>query len=447
MSVKVVSPTESGQPQLPMSLRPHTGRSPLRPSVSSAPPVPGCVEPRKPRRRPVDAGQPELPMTPEPAAAPVAGTEPAERRAEPSRPAAEPAVAEPELPSRPPELPLEAPAAAASVPEQPRPAAEPAEPELPMLLRPPAAAPVAEADLQLSLREPAAVEPAPRSAAAPELPSRPPAAGAEPSPLLAVESAEPELPMLLRPPAAAPVAEADMQLSLREPAAVEPVLGSAAEPELPTPVREPAAVEPAPRSAAEPELPSRPPTVGAEPSPLPAVESAEPELPMLLRPPAAAPVAEPELPPHPPATEREQSQLPMSLRPPAPPVAAGLLAQARRQLAEAERETDPVERFVGAYLAALRGAAAVLAARGRPHRGRARPASTWLLLDSVAPELREWSAFFASNSAARAAAQAGITGKVSAESAAGLVRAATPFLELVRRLVHGLPITGEAHVA
>ncbi|WP_408630277.1 SAV_6107 family HEPN domain-containing protein [Amycolatopsis mongoliensis] len=162
---------------------------------------------------------------------------------------------------------------------------------------------------------------------------------------------------------------------------------------------------------------------------------------MSLRPPAAAVAAEPA------AADHRQSELPMSLRPPAPPVAAGLLAQARRGLAEAERETAPAERFIGAYLAALRGAAAVLAARGRPHRGRARPASTWVLLDSVAPELREWSAFFASNSAARAAAQAGITGKVTAESATELVRAATPFLELVRRLVHGLPITGEAHVA
>nr|WP_308443397.1 SAV_6107 family HEPN domain-containing protein [Amycolatopsis bullii] len=149
----------------------------------------------------------------------------------------------------------------------------------------------------------------------------------------------------------------------------------------------------------------------------------------------------------PPGADSDQSQLPMSLRPPASPAAAGLLAQARRGLAEATRETRPAERFIGAYLAALRGAAAVLAARGRPHRGRARPASTWVLLDSVAPELREWSAFFASNSATRAAAQAGITGKVTAESAAGLVGAATPFLELVRRLVHGLPITGEAHVA
>jgi hypothetical protein len=186
------------------------------------------------------------------------------------------------------------------------------------------------------------------------------------------------------------------------------------------------------------------------PASAPVVDSRQPELPM---PPcrSAAETAsdQPQLPPRPPAadTEPDQSLLPMAVRPPAPPVAAGLLAQARRGLAEAERETDPAERFIGAYLAALRGAAAVLAARGRPHRGRARPASTWVLLDSVAPELREWSAFFAGNSATRAAAQAGITGKVTAESAAGLVRAATPFLELVRRLVHGLPITGEAHVA
>jgi hypothetical protein len=142
-----------------------------------------------------------------------------------------------------------------------------------------------------------------------------------------------------------------------------------------------------------------------------------------------------------------QPQLPLSLRPPASPAAAGLLAQARRGLSEAERETDPAERFIGAYLAALRGAAAVLAAHGRPHRGRSRPASTWVLLDADAPELREWSAFFASNSATRADAQAGITGRVTAEAAAELVRAAKPFLELVRRLVHGLPIAGEAHVA
>ncbi|HWD06375.1 MAG TPA: SAV_6107 family HEPN domain-containing protein [Amycolatopsis sp.] len=142
-----------------------------------------------------------------------------------------------------------------------------------------------------------------------------------------------------------------------------------------------------------------------------------------------------------------QPQLPLSLRPPAPPAAAALLAQAKRGLADAENERDPAERFIGAYLAALRGAGAVLAVRGRPRRSQGRPASGWVLLDAVAPELREWSAFFAANSETRAAAEAGITGRVTAESAAELSRATALFLEVVRRVVHGLPISGQANVA
>lgn len=225
------------------------------------------------------------------------------------------------------------------------------------------------------------------------------------------------------------------QLELRPPAVAEPAQQRrAAVPEPSQPLPPVDSAQPLQRPVSpDPQQPSPEDSASQAELPIPPqrpAPGADPELPMALRPPTG-----------------DQSALPMSLRPPASPAAAGLLAQARRGLAEAERETRPAERFIGAYLAALRGAAAVLAARGRPHRGRARPASTWVLLDSVAPELREWSAFFASNSATRAAAQAGITGKVTAESADGLVRAATPFLELVRRLVHGLPITGEAHVA
>jgi hypothetical protein len=266
---------------------------------------------------------------------------------------------------------------------------DPGQPQLPMPLRPPVT-PAAAGTHHVRPRR----HPSTRSSAAD---------GARLRPSVPADSGQPELPMS---PSSVPAAES-------------------AQPELPASLRPPAA---AAADGGQSELPAslRPPTAAAD--------GDQPELPTPLQPPADD-------------AERSQSQLPMSLRPPAPPVAAGLLAQARRGLADAERETAPAERFIGAYLAALRGAAAVLAARGRPHRGRARPASTWVLLDSVAPELREWSAFFASNSAARAAAQAGITGKVTAESAAALVRAATPFLELVRRLVHGLPITGEAHVA
>ncbi|GAA5159979.1 SAV_6107 family HEPN domain-containing protein [Amycolatopsis dongchuanensis] len=131
-----------------------------------------------------------------------------------------------------------------------------------------------------------------------------------------------------------------------------------------------------------------------------------------------------------------QHELPLPVRPPTAPAAVALLNEARQGLAEAEHATDPVTKFVTSYLAALRGGAAVLAARGRPHRGRARPASVWVLLESAAPELAEWSAYFAANSAARAAAQAGITRRITEASAAELCRQAGLFLELADRVVH-----------
>ena len=121
----------------------------------------------------------------------------------------------------------------------------------------------------------------------------------------------------------------------------------------------------------------------------------------------------------------------------APESALGLLAQAEAGLAAAELEEDAARRFAESYLAALRAAAALLAMRGRPHRARSRPMSVWTLLSSVAPELREWAAFFASCSATRASVQAGITRAVSPRSADDLVRQTGQFLELVSRLIRG----------
>lgn len=122
-------------------------------------------------------------------------------------------------------------------------------------------------------------------------------------------------------------------------------------------------------------------------------------------------------------------------QPPAVPVALSLLAQARRGLAEAEWDLDPVERFTAAYSSALRAAAAVLAARGRPHRGRARPTSVWVLLESAAPELAEWARFFAAHSGMQAAAQAGISSRIATRSADDLLRQAWQFTGLVERSV------------
>lgn len=124
-------------------------------------------------------------------------------------------------------------------------------------------------------------------------------------------------------------------------------------------------------------------------------------------------------------------------RPAPPPSAMSLLDDAKRGLDEASRETDAAYRFAGAYLAGLRAAAAILAARGRPHRGRSRPVSVWSLLGTVAPELAEWAAFFDSNSATRAAVQSGITRHVTARMADDLVRQTTQFVAIAQRAVRG----------
>ncbi|GAA3851148.1 hypothetical protein GCM10022243_16140 [Saccharothrix violaceirubra] len=124
-------------------------------------------------------------------------------------------------------------------------------------------------------------------------------------------------------------------------------------------------------------------------------------------------------------------------RVPLPPSSAvALLDQARRCLREADRETAPASRFAAAYLGALRAAAAVLAARGRPHRGRAKPTSVWVLLPRLAPEFTEWAAFFDACSATRELVLAGVTGHVADREADDLVRQVGQFAVLVGGIVH-----------
>ncbi|MFJ3200733.1 SAV_6107 family HEPN domain-containing protein [Streptomyces sp. NPDC086989] len=130
--------------------------------------------------------------------------------------------------------------------------------------------------------------------------------------------------------------------------------------------------------------------------------------------------------------------------PPAPPwghpkAALDLLAKARAGLAEAVRLTRPNERYATAHLAALRTAAAVLAARGRPEpagaRRRPRIRSAWEVLPEIAPELTEWSALFASGADRRARAEAGIRDAATVRDADDLVRAVEMFLRLVERML------------
>jgi len=109
-----------------------------------------------------------------------------------------------------------------------------------------------------------------------------------------------------------------------------------------------------------------------------------------------------------------------------------LLTLARRGLDEAaETRTDGL-RYAVAHLAALRAAAAVLAARATPSPGRrSRLTSVWALLVMVAPELNEWAAYFATGASKRAAAEAGIPRVVSAREADDLLRAAEQFIAVV----------------
>lgn len=122
--------------------------------------------------------------------------------------------------------------------------------------------------------------------------------------------------------------------------------------------------------------------------------------------------------------------------PPVGRAALGLLRQASEALAEAHREPEPLRRYPAAYLAAMRAAAAVLAVRARPQtappRRRGATRNVWHLLAEVAPELGEWAAFFASCSATRAAAEAGIERLVGRREADDLLRQAEQFVGIVR---------------
>lgn len=111
---------------------------------------------------------------------------------------------------------------------------------------------------------------------------------------------------------------------------------------------------------------------------------------------------------------------------------AQLLLIARRGLAEAARTRPDGLRYAAAHLAALRAAAAVLAARARPAPTRRnRITSVWALLVVVAPEFGEWAAFFANGASKRAAAEAGIPRVVTAREADDLLRAAEEFVSVI----------------
>jgi hypothetical protein len=130
------------------------------------------------------------------------------------------------------------------------------------------------------------------------------------------------------------------------------------------------------------------------------------------------------------------------------------LARAAESLQEAITATGTPARYACAHVAALRAAAALLAARAHPAQtqpgSRRRPQrNAWVLLAEVAPELEEWARFFAAGAGKRAAAEAGSTRAVTDREADDLVRDADRFLGLVEQalgLAPHLPVQGRSAV-
>ncbi len=116
------------------------------------------------------------------------------------------------------------------------------------------------------------------------------------------------------------------------------------------------------------------------------------------------------------------------------------LLRSAESLSEAIAATEVPTRYACAHVAALRAAAALLAARARPAPARRRPQkNAWVLLAEVAPELGEWASFFAAGAGKRAAAEAGSSRAVTEREADDLVRDADRFLAVVEQALGLMP--------
>ena len=122
------------------------------------------------------------------------------------------------------------------------------------------------------------------------------------------------------------------------------------------------------------------------------------------------------------------------------------LARSAESLSEAIAADEVPTRYACAHVAALRAAAALLAARAHPEPARRRPQkNAWVLLAEVAPELAEWARFFAAGAGKRAAAEAGSRRAATEREADDLVRDADRFLAVVEQSL-GLVPHAQSHV-
>lgn len=113
-----------------------------------------------------------------------------------------------------------------------------------------------------------------------------------------------------------------------------------------------------------------------------------------------------------------------------------LLIRAQESLADAYGAPGTAQRHLAARMAALRAAAAVIAARGGGSR-ESGPTDPWVLLVRLAPELSEWADYF-SLVAERGAELTTLRATVGVREADDLLRAAESFVAEVSPLL-GLP--------
>ena len=119
---------------------------------------------------------------------------------------------------------------------------------------------------------------------------------------------------------------------------------------------------------------------------------------------------------------------------PVPSASVVLLARSDAELVAAQFAPESWERFVHAHLAALRAAAAVVAAHGRPS-GRRAPRNVWDMISAVAPELSGWATRFAAGARTRTSIEAGRFDAVTPEMAESLLCDAEDFVDEVRALL------------
>lgn len=115
--------------------------------------------------------------------------------------------------------------------------------------------------------------------------------------------------------------------------------------------------------------------------------------------------------------------------------AGTLLERADGLLMQAAGERDPRERFRTAYLAALRGAGAVLAFTGADAAPRARSRNAWVLMQRAAPEFVMWADYFSARSELRAALEAGLDRAVDDHTADEFASRVGAFLHDVEDLL------------